>query len=379
MMEAKHNIKSFFSFADWLEKPYIYNIYVRITLDEKSKYESLTRMKMLERILSFYLQDPSIILAVCSQEEMDILKQIVENKKIEVPFPSQGKQNEELIGLNNKLLVLENYDGKTKKDVYTIPIELEASIVSAISQIDSGKSKKRERIVSLILAMLQLYGMIEKEDLYGLLCSHVSSLSKEEFEEIVSHRILTQDYYILEIEFINEVKTFITDEDIDMEYIEQSELIFELPYNELSEMELMKLRKHRINMNDTVIASNMKVIANYFEAEAVEAIKDEILYCVNFDHNVEHLLAKLFDISQILIWQKQNIDGIVFFQLVEAISTIVANTNSWKFRGYSLNELNEMVDMANEEYEKKIPATKKKERSSRADDIIKIDFSKRKE
>lgn len=378
-METKHNIKSFFSFADWLEKPYIYHTYVRLTLDEKSNYESLTRMKMLERILKFYSEDPSIILAVCSQEEMDILKRIVEAKKIEVPFPLKGKQNEELIGLNHKLLVLENYDRKTKQDVYTIPIELEASIVSAISQIDRGKSKKRERIVSLILAMLQLYGMIEKEDLYGLLCSHVSSLSKEELEEIISHRILTKDYYILEIEFLDEVKTFITDEDIDMEYIEQSELIFEIPYNELSEMELLTLRKHRINMNDMVIASNMKVIANFFEEDAIEAIVDEILYCVNFDQNVEHLLAKFYDISQIMIWQKQKIDGMVFFQLVEAISTIVANTHSWKFRGYSLNEINEMVDMANEEYGKKIAVTEKKESTSRKDDIIKIDFSKPKE
>ena len=63
----------------WDNKKNVYDFYVKIN-SKAEKYEKISRNSMYLNIISFYRNDPEIILRLCTMEEIEILKKLLNER-----------------------------------------------------------------------------------------------------------------------------------------------------------------------------------------------------------------------------------------------------------------------------------------------------------
>ena len=141
-------------------KEELYQFYLKIN-PKALDYEKVTRNDMYKNIISFYKEDPEIILHLCSMEEIQILRKLLEEK---IKRQENGYIDYLLFQnlMSNYLVLIENNE-------YYIPEDLVNYVKMAMNLFDEKEYSKLDVVDSVVLGLARIYNVISLEEVISLL------------------------------------------------------------------------------------------------------------------------------------------------------------------------------------------------------------------
>lgn len=186
------------SFKEY-DKEMMHNLYAKL-VDKFKDYDKITKPKMIEEIIKS-INDPLVIMDLCTEKELYLLKQIKE-KKVNVKTP----RTKELINLWQKCLLI---DG-----TYEFPEELEKNINIAIDNIDWSKARENDRINELSIGYLKCMGDMITFAFTNLM-SQLLQIEEKELDNFYATNKLFKYYIYRDEKYIDSlnstVQTFVYD------------------------------------------------------------------------------------------------------------------------------------------------------------------------
>lgn len=295
------------------KKEDIYKFYSKLYQNPKD-YHKITRNEMYNNIVSMYLEDPEIILKLCTIEEIDILKNLINDNKL---TKNNGYIEYVLLNnLKNNYLILES-------DEYYIPEDILNYVKMALNILDEAEYSLKDVTDSVLIGLIRIYNTISIEQLHELL--PVYSIS-------ITINILRK--YILESPKLKELITIVKYKKkeyvISLEnccYKDILNIIREdIKLKKYTLEEVISIGKYKINLFKEEVFNFLCFLETHLDPIYIDIIINELTIYMGFDINDNNTLKLIAD----------NIE-----ELYLELKKVVVYLPIWIYKGNDLSSLNQ--------------------------------------
>ena len=137
------------------KKEVSYSFYLKV-VKQPLDYEKITRDKIYEQIMDAYYDDPEIILRMCSLEELNILKRLLEKNILK----EESGYIESVLFHNLK----SNYLAFESDKEYYLPKDLINPIKMAFNIFNEEEYSPKDFLDCVILGLIRIYNVVSLSD-----------------------------------------------------------------------------------------------------------------------------------------------------------------------------------------------------------------------
>lgn len=260
-----------------------YDFYVKLSSKPK-KYNQVTRNDIYTWIISLYHADSEIILKLCSTEEINVLKKLLD----ENIHKRENGYIDYLIfnSLSHHFLVLAN------EEEYYIPSDIKNYVKMAINILDEAEYSKLDVTISAILGISKIYNTISLSNALSILREYAIFYDdiKAFKKEIASNIKLRENIAVVrhnKEEYLVSLNFFY--------YKDVLKLRNDLPVAKYSLEELISFGKYNLNLFDENILHFLNFLELHLTPPNIEIFLREIIFYCGFDINNESVLLKICD------------------------------------------------------------------------------------
>lgn len=307
-------MKTFSSLFTNLKKEKAYDFYCKI-INKPKKYENMTRKGMLEEILNVYYNDPEIIFDLCTMEEIQILKHLLEE---DISVLNHGFIEFLLFQeLKDHYLIIE------ENNFYHIPTDLINYIKMAFNLYDEQKQTIQDVVNNLLLGFSRIYNVLKLEEIPELFQTYSIFMELKDIKKFIRSSMYLKDRVSI-IKYQN--KEYM----VSLEYFFYKDVLelkdFSFPKKIFDFVEVISIGKYKINLIEEKTFQFLNFLESHFRVQILEYLIDEIMIYAGFDLNDVSALKKIT--GQIP-------------QLFEEVSKVIAYFPVWIYSGNILSQLNE--------------------------------------
>ena len=300
-------------------KEKLYQFYLKIN-PKALDYEKVTRNDMYKNIISFYKEDPEIILHLCSMEEIQILRKLLEEK---IKRQENGYIDYLLFQnlMSNYLVLIENNE-------YYIPKDLINIIKMAMNLCNEEEYSRLDIVDSVVLGLARIYNVISLEEVISLLKEYAiyydlatlkrqfkSNLKWKEKVGIVRYK--KEDYLVsLEFPFYHDV--------IDLRKN------FKIAKYNLEE--LISFGKYKLNLFQEKILNFLNFLEVHLNSKGINSLINELIFYSGFDINNESVLLNICDSIE---------------ELYQEVIEVIPEFPVWIYYGNNLMHLKDNIILPN--------------------------------
>ena len=300
-------------------KEKLYQFYLKIN-PKALDYEKVTRNDMYKNIISFYKEDPEIILHFCSMEEIQILRKLLEEK---IKRQENGYIDYLLFQnlMSNYLVLIENNE-------YYIPEDLINIVKMAMNLCNEEEYSRLDIVDSVVIGLARVYNVISLEETIALLKEYNIYYDLTTFKRQVRSnlkwcgkvaiiRYKKEDYLIsLEFPYYEDV--------IDLRKN------FKIAKYNLEE--LISFGKYKLNLFQEKILAFLNFLEIHLHSSEINSLVNDLIFYSGFDINNEIVLL--------------NICGSIE-ELYKEVINVIAEFPVWIYYGNNLNHFKENIILPN--------------------------------
>lgn len=293
-------------------KDQTYDYYTKIVENYKD-YEKVSRSKMYAEIIDTFKNHTEIILDMCSIEELDILKKILNDEKV---FDNHGYLEYLLVkNLESNYLIIKN------NNEYHIPEDIVNYIKMALNIFDSNSYK--DVTECLILGLIRINNCLEIKEFSSILADYnLYIMPKDICKYITNNYILKDKLKIVKYskkEYIVSLENYY--------YIDVINLINNNYKRKKYSLEsVISIGKYKINLFDEGILKLLNFLECHLEPKYIDMIIGDLVIYAGFNLNDDKALKNISD----------NIT-----ELYEALKEAVDYFPIWIYKGNTKNSLKE--------------------------------------
>lgn len=296
-----------------------YSLYRSLT-KKAIPYTKITRNDIYNNIISLYKDDPERILKLCSIEEINILKNLLDNP---ITKKEHGYIDYLLFkNLLNNFLVIDS-DNK-----YQIPSDLYNYVKMALNLFDDKTYSYLDVLDSVIIGSSRAYNMLSTSTFLNLIKNYYLDYDLQNLKEYINHnpklrnKVTVIKYkkeeYIISLEF-NYYKDVYT--------LKES---FNLAKYTLEE--LISIGKYKINLFQEHLFSFLNFLEIHLDPHNIDLIINDLIFYCGFDINNDSILLQICD----------NIE-----ELYKEVKEVIPNFPIWIYNGNTLNTLKDSIILPN--------------------------------
>lgn len=264
------------------DKNKVYNFYKRVVLNPK-EYESITRTEIYNEIIALYKSNPEIILKLCTIEEIESLKSLINEKDI---HDNYGYLEYVVVtNLKNNYLIL-------KEDNYYIPEDIINYVKMALNIYNEKAYSFKDVTDSVILGLARIYNVVETEEFINLLAKAYINMTIKDLKKYIecnsklSHKVAIIKYqkkeYVISLEH----------------YYYKDILELKKEYYKLNDYSLesiISIGKYKINLFEERIFAFLSFLESHLEPKYIDLIINDLVLYVGFNLNDEETLNNIAD------------------------------------------------------------------------------------
>lgn len=305
-------LKEYITKEDKIE---VYKFYKRIVKDYKN-YDNISRLEMYSEIIALYKKNPEVILSLCTLEEIESLKGLINEKEIHDNYGYL-----EYIVVTN---LLSNYL-ILKDEKYYIPSDIINYVKMALNVFDEKTYSFKDVTDSVILGLTRIYNVVETEEFINLLAKAYINMTIKDLKVYIennpklSHKIAIIKFlkkeYVISLEY-NYFKDIL---DLKKDYYK---------YNDYSLESIISVGKYKINLFKEEVFSFLNFLECHLQPKYIELIINDLIIYVGFNLNDEDALKTIAD----------NIED-----LLKEIKKALNFIPIWVYNGNTYNTLKENI------------------------------------
>lgn len=277
------------------KKENVYAFYQRLNI-KASDYEKITRNDIYRNIISLYKDDPEIILRLCSMEEIQILKKLLDGK---IKKQANGYIDYLLFRhLQHNYLILED------KGEYYIPNDIINYVKMALNLFEEQVYSMQDVGDSVLLGIGTVYNALVISDVVELLKGYYIQYDTDIKTYIKNNpklndkisviRYKKQDYLVsTEFPYYKDVLSL--HKDIDLAHYSLEEMI--------------SFGKYKINLFQESILNFLNFLEMHLDAYYIEVLLNDLIFYCGFDINNESLLLQICDNIEDLYKEIKKVDA----------------------------------------------------------------------
>ena len=297
-------------------KERVYAFYEKINSKPK-EYEKVTRNDIYHDIISLYKEDPEIILRLCSAEEINILKKLLDEN---IKRRESGYIDYLLFqSLKRNYLILES-NGE-----YYIPSDLINCIKMAMNLLDEQAYSLQDVMDSVLMGIGRVYNTLLVSDVLEILRSHSIYYDEDNLKKYVAKQPKLKD----KVAIIRYKKEFYF---ISLEYLYYEDVLaLRKKYKILSYSleELISFGKYKLNLFQEKILQFLNFLEMHLNPESIDLVLNDLIFYCGFDINNEGILLN-------------NICDRIE-ELYKEVSSVISYFPIWIYYGNNLDTLKENI------------------------------------
>ena len=301
------------------KKEQVYAFYQRIN-KKREPYDKITRNDIYHNIISLYKRDPEIITRLCTIEEINILRKLLDG--------SIKKQENGYIDYllfqdlkDNYLIVLENNE-------YSIPDDLLNYIKMALNLLDEKTFSITDVTDSVILGLSRIYNCLETSIFIETLKNYYINYEIPNLKDYIENNPkLNNKLKIIRYK----KKEYITSLESPY-YKDVLELHKNFKQKEYTLESVISIGKYKINLFQEELFQFLNFLEIHLNPESIDLFLNDLIFNAGFDINSENLLLQICD-------------GIkeLFNETLKVIPLLPA----WIYNGNNLHTLKENIILPN--------------------------------
>lgn len=271
---------------------------------------------MYNEIIALYKENPETILNLCTLEEIESLKGLINEKEI---HDNYGYLEYIVVtNLKSNYLIL-----KDKK--YYIPSDIINYVKMALNVFDEKAYSFRDVTDSVILGLTRIYNVIETEEFINLLAKAYINMTIKDLKTYIvnnpklSHKIaivkIFKKEYVVSLEY-NYYKDVL---DLKKNYYN---------YNDYSLESIISIGKYKINLFKKEVFAFLNFLECHLEPKYIELIINDLIIYVGFNLNDDEALKTIAD----------NIED-----LLKEIMKVLSFMPIWVYNGNTYNTMKENI------------------------------------
>lgn len=299
-------------------KKQIYAQYLKVCSNPKA-YSKITRQEIYQELIALYKEDPEKILQLCSAEEVNILKSLL-NQNL-------TKQNYGFIeytilqNLLNNYLILEN------SQEYYIPSDFLNCIKMAINILDEEKFAIQDITDSISLGIIRIYNVLPFEEYKDLLLRYCFNIKPQNIKNYLKTSKRLQS--LIKIVKYKQVEYVISLENNYYKEVLNSK-IYTIKKQDYTLEEVISIGKYKLNLFKEPIFAFLSFLEIHLEPKYIEDILNSVILYCGLDINDRLVLSQIAnDIPE----------------LTDAIQRATAYFPCWVYNGNDIDHLKENLPL----------------------------------
>lgn len=291
----------------------VYDFYLKFERKPK-EYNKITKSKIYDYIISIYEKDPEIILKLCTIEELNILKSLINEEIV-----SNNGYIEYLIfsHLQSNYLIL-------KDKYYYIPNDILNYIKMAINILDENYYSYKDITDSVLIGISRIYNSLSLTELQELL-----EIYNIHFEGSIKKYIYSNPklYNIIGFAKYKKKEYFIS-----LEYNYYKDIINlkseEIALKKYKLEEVISFGKYKINLFNENLFKYLSFLEMHLDSQCIDFIIKDLMIYMGFNLNNEEVLLKITD----------NIE-----ELYNETKKILKDFPIWLYSGNLLSDIKKLI------------------------------------
>jgi len=293
------------------KKEKVYGFYQKIG-NKIKEYDKVSRNDIYNSIISLYKEDPEVILNLCTLEEIQTLKSIIEGKQI---------------GVNNGYIeytilknLLENYL-ILKEEKYDIPKDILNYVKMAINILDEKSYALKDVTDSVLIGLIRIHNAIKLNDFANLLSNYYVNITKDNLKSYIRNNIKLKNYLAI-IKYKKEEYIISLENCFYKDVIALKKKHFR--YKNYTLEEVISIGKYKLNLFKEEIFNYLSFLEVHLEPQYIDIILNELIIYTGFDLEDDKTLRNITD----------NIE-----ELYKETKKVISYFPIWIYNGNTLNSL----------------------------------------
>ena len=264
------------------KKEHAYELYLLI-IDDPKRYENISRSEIYNVAIAKYKENPEIILDLCTIEEIESLKSLIDEKEI---YDNRGYlEYLVVINLKRNHLVL-------KDEKYYIPKDIINYVKMALNMYDAKEHSFKDVTDSVLLGLTRIYYCLEINEYTNMLAKYFINILPHDLKVYIAANPKIKNKISL-IKY--KKKEYI----ISLEYF-QYKSVLELSkdyykYPEYSLESVISIGKYKINLFNQDILMFLNFLECHLEPKYIDLIIKDIVVYAGFNLDDEDALNNITD------------------------------------------------------------------------------------
>ncbi len=265
------------------KKQYAYSFYTKVNPQPKI-YEKITREEIYNYLISSFIDDPEIILRLCTVEEINILKQLLETN-----IPNKNLGYIEYLLLENLLKNNLIFQNETE---YYIPKDLINPIKMAINIYNEEEYSLKDVIESALLGLIRIHNVIEINTYLEYLNTYNIIFTIKDLKNYLISSTRLKDKLLI---IPYQKKEYV----ISLEYPYYKDILnlknphFKAKHGSLEE--LISIGKYKINLFQKEIFNFLSFLEAHLEPQYINLIINDLIIYMGFNLNNIEILHSICD------------------------------------------------------------------------------------
>lgn len=296
-------------------KEEVYAFYSKIILKPKN-YESISRVDIYNEIIIKYKENPEVILNLCTLEEIESLKNLINEKEL---YDNHGYLEYVVVtNLKNNYLIL-------KDEKYYIPSDIKNYVKMALNVYDSKSYSFRDVTDSVIIGISRIYNVVSVKEFINMLAKHFINIGEKDLKKYIetnpklAHKISVTRYqkedYVISLEFYH-FKDILA---LRKDYFQYKDYTLE---------EVISIGKYKINLFKEEVFSFLNFLENHLDPKYIDLILNDLIIYAGFDLKEEETLNFIAD----------NIT-----ELLQEIKKVLIYFPIWIYKGNTSETINKNI------------------------------------
>ncbi|MBE6153999.1 MAG: hypothetical protein E7163_00270 [Firmicutes bacterium] len=263
------------------KKENLYNFYCKLILNPK-KYDSITRNDIYNDIISLYKKKQEIILDLCTTEEINVLKKILND--------GYKTNDNSYIGYIINKNLQSNYLIIKHDDKYIIPKDILNYVKMALNIYNEKEFNFIDIFNSLVIGVLRIYNVLSIED-FNLILKKYNINIYDTKKDILDNTRFKDKLTIVKYkkkEYIVSLENYYYKDVLKLKKDD-------LEYKIYSLEEVISIGKYNINLFNLEIFEFLSFLELHLDSKSIELLLKDIITYSGFDINNETVLLKIAD------------------------------------------------------------------------------------
>lgn len=263
-------------------KEKLYTFYTKVIKDFKT-YNKITKEKIYEEIINKYEEDPEVILELCTMEELQILKSILDGNNI----TKNNGYIEYLLfsNLKDNYLIFEDHG-------YYIPSDLINYVKMAFNLFQEKTYSYKDVIDSVMIGMVRIYNVLTFSEALSFLHNYNIVMTEKELESCIHESIKFTS--LIKVVNYKKEKYIVSNEFFYFKDILPLKKSY-IKYKQYDLEEVISIGKYKINLFRREIFEFLNFLEKHLESIYVHQVIYDVILYAGFDLKNDDTLFKIAD------------------------------------------------------------------------------------